>query len=197
MRSTAYFGHLKLTVKRVNIMPKESKTQSKSQDEKAINETPQHYLIADLEEDAEWLIAFAQQKPTKVEGTKAAVALIIDAIETALKVHTFAVVAEELSKRSIKITGGTLKQYVSRIRKEKVSVSEPSSEQPLEPLVEPSSSEPQKTERVLPSASLKLKGESKTKKDEPQIEQSDEINDQATDKSAIELPSDLLKEVIG
>lgn len=181
-------------------MPKESKTQSKPHAGQTINETPQHYLIADLEKDAARLIAFAHEKPTKVEGTKASIELLIDAIEEALKVHTFAAVAEELSKGSIKITGGTLKQYVSRIRKEKASVSESLSEQPSKPPVESSvepSSEPSKTERVLPSTGIKLKSESKTKRDEPQGEQSGEIDDQIADKSMSELSSASLEEVIG
>ena len=94
---------------------------SKSSEEpaKKTKEPAPYYLITDLENDAERLRIFAKEKATKVEGSLAAVELIIDSIEEALKVHTFAAVAEELAKGAIHITGGTLKQYVTRIRKKK------------------------------------------------------------------------------
>lgn len=99
-------------------MPKDPKAPDDKPTKKT-KEPASYYLITDLENDAERLRIFAQEKATKIEGNLAAVELIIDSIEEALKVHTFAAVAEELTKGTIKISGGTLKQYVTRIRKKK------------------------------------------------------------------------------
>lgn len=77
----------------------------------------QEYSSEQIEQWREQLEVLAQQ-PRTIFSKKQAVEALIEQIEQALSVHSYEEVARQLKNWGLEITAGSLKQYVTRYRRE-------------------------------------------------------------------------------